>query len=136
MRSERLQKGLAFRRDWSGTVLDLGANGRSEIRPRRLYRRCGASVVRRDAVINRMEDLSVQVYKEAISCKITVICEGSKALPTARCGVQDHQGRCWLEASTRHRDAAITDRLNDRCHHESHRMAAALGASWCANASS
>jgi len=78
------QKGLAFRPDWSGTVADLGAKGASEILPCRLYRRCGASVVRRDAVINRMEDLSVQVCKEAISCKVTIVCEGGKALPTAR----------------------------------------------------
>jgi hypothetical protein len=78
------------RKDWHsaaiGAVLSvrLGRQGRSEILPCRLYRRCGASVVRRDAVFNRMEDLSVQVCKEAISCKITIVCEGSKTLPTAR----------------------------------------------------
>src|SRR5262249_34425639 len=122
------QKGLAFGRDWSGTVSDLGAKGCSEILPCRLYRRRGASVVRRNAVINRMEDLSVQVCKEATICKVTIVCEGGKALPPARRGRQDHQGRCWLEASARHRDAAITDGYNDRRHHEGDRMAAALGA--------
>jgi hypothetical protein len=73
-----------------------------------------------------MEDLSVQVCKEAIICKVTIV---SKALPTARWGGQDNQGRCWLEASARHRDAAIsTDGCNDRRHHEGDLMAAALGA--------
>ena len=61
----RLQKGLAFDRDWSGTVVRLGRQGRFEILPRRLDRRCGASVVRRDAVMNRMEDLNVKVGQEA-----------------------------------------------------------------------
>ena len=46
--------------------LVLGAFGRSEILPRRPGGRCGASVVRRDAAINRTEDLDVKVYQEAI----------------------------------------------------------------------
>jgi hypothetical protein len=68
----------ACRKDWHsaaiGAVLlsNLGRQGRSEILPRRLDRRCGASVVRRDAVINRMEDLNVKVCQEA--CKIAIVC--------------------------------------------------------------
>jgi hypothetical protein len=68
----------ACRKDWHsaaiGAVLlsNLGRQGRSEILPRRRYRRCGASVVRRDAVINRMEDLNVKVCQEA--AKIAIVC--------------------------------------------------------------
>src|SRR6516225_8622783 len=81
------QKGLAFRGDWSATVVRLGRQGRSEILPRRLVRRCGASVVRRHAVMSRMEDLNVKICQEAITYKvitdkIAVVSEGSKALPT------------------------------------------------------
>jgi hypothetical protein len=61
---------LAFGRDWSGTVVQSGAP--TEILPHRLDRRRGASVVRRDAVLNRMEDLNVKVCQEA--CKIAIVC--------------------------------------------------------------
>jgi len=82
-----LQKGLAFGCDWSGTVVRLGCQGRSEILPRRLVRRRGASVVRRDAVMSRMEDLNVKICQEAIickiiTCKIAVVSEGGEALST------------------------------------------------------
>jgi hypothetical protein len=40
-----IQKGLAFGRDWSGTVDNSGRRGRFEILPRRLVGRGGASVV-------------------------------------------------------------------------------------------
>jgi Protein of unknown function (DUF3489) len=46
-----IQKGLAFGRDWSGSVVNSGRCGRSEILPRRLDGRGGASVVRRDAAL-------------------------------------------------------------------------------------
>jgi len=46
-----IQKGLAFGRDWSGSVVNSGALRRSEILPRRLHGRGGASVVRRDAAL-------------------------------------------------------------------------------------
>ena len=65
-----IQKGLAFGRDWSGTVVNSGRQGRSEILPRRLVGRGGASVVRRDAARNRTEDLNVKVCDEAISGRI------------------------------------------------------------------
>jgi hypothetical protein len=84
---------VACRKDWHsaaiGAVLssDLGAKGAFEILPRRLVRRCGASVVRRDAVISRIEDLNVKICQEAITCKtitckIATVGEGGKALPT------------------------------------------------------
>src|SRR5262249_20049505 len=73
--------------------------------------------------MNRMEDLNVQVCPEAITCKSAIVSEGGKALRA-----KDQQGRCWLEASARHRDASIADRHHDRRHHESHWMAAAFGA--------
>ena len=63
----------ACRKDWYsaaiGAVLssDLGAKGAPRSCPARLYRRCGASVVRRDAVMNRMEDLNVKICQEAIT---------------------------------------------------------------------
>src|SRR6516165_6005886 len=99
----------ARRKDWhsaaTGAVLsaDLGAKGASEILPCRLDRRCGASVVRRDAVMNRIEDLNVKICQEAITCKIiacknTIVGEGGKALPTVCREVQNPQGRYSLEA--------------------------------------
>jgi hypothetical protein len=64
------------RKDWhssaNGAVLwpILGADWHLEILPRRLDRRGGASVVRREAVINRTEDLDVKICEEAINHKI------------------------------------------------------------------
>lgn len=43
---------------------------RSESLPRRRHGRDGASVVRRDAAINRTEDLNVKSYEATISCII------------------------------------------------------------------
>jgi hypothetical protein len=61
-----IQKGLAFLRKQSGTLLSSGLVTCSGILPRRLHRRGGASVVRRNAAMNRMEDLDVTAYEEAI----------------------------------------------------------------------
>jgi hypothetical protein len=47
---------------------------RSEILPRRPYGRDGASVVRRDAAINRTEDLNVEVCEATNSCIIRNAC--------------------------------------------------------------
>jgi hypothetical protein len=69
-----IQKGLAFGRDSSGTVVNSGRQGRSEILPRRPDGRGGASAVRRDAAIDRTEDLDVKVCEEAISCVIGRAC--------------------------------------------------------------
>jgi hypothetical protein len=52
------------------------------ILPRRLHRRGGASVVRRNAALNRTEDLYVTVYEEAIFGVIDDACSCCKALAT------------------------------------------------------
>jgi hypothetical protein len=62
-----IQKGLAFIGDWSGTVVKSGRHERPGILPRRLVGRGGASVVRRNAAINRMEDSDAKVFKEAFA---------------------------------------------------------------------
>jgi hypothetical protein len=70
---------MAPRKDWQsaakGAVLSEipGASGRSEILPCRLDRRGGASVVRREAVINLTEDLNVKVHEEAVTLKICIV---------------------------------------------------------------
>ena len=60
-----IQKGLAFVRHWSGSVLSFRALRRSGILPRRLSGRGGASVVRRDAAMNRTEIPMSKVRQEA-----------------------------------------------------------------------
>jgi hypothetical protein len=77
-----LQKGLAIGRERSGSVLEFGRYGRSEILPRRLDRRGGASVVRRDVGINRMEDLNVKACKEATN--YDAICSRCEAVEADR----------------------------------------------------
>jgi hypothetical protein len=62
-----IQKGLAFIGDWSGTVVKSGPHERPGILPRRLVGRGGASVVRRNAAITRMEDSDAKVFKEAFA---------------------------------------------------------------------
>ena len=61
------QKGLALARDWSGTVAHSGKQRRPEILPRWLRGRRGASVVRRDAAINRRIS-NVKGCEEIIIC--------------------------------------------------------------------
>jgi hypothetical protein len=67
------QKGLAISCKRSGTIGNSGRLRRSEILPRRLDRRGGASVVRREAVISVTEDLNVKVCEEAITLKIPIV---------------------------------------------------------------
>jgi len=76
-----IQKGLAFLREQSGTLVSSGLLC-SGILPRRLYRRGGASVVRRNAAMNRTEDLNVTVYEEATFGVIDDACSCCKALAT------------------------------------------------------
>ena len=60
------QKGLAFGRDWSGTVpSDLGAKGAPRSCPAGLIADAGLRWCDGDAVTNRMEDLNVKVGQEA-----------------------------------------------------------------------
>src|SRR5438874_5687969 len=61
------QKGLAFGRDWSGTVANSGRQRCPEILPRRLVGRDGASMVRRDSASMRTKDLHDKVRKEAFN---------------------------------------------------------------------
>ena len=65
-----IRKGLAFLRKQSGTVVSSGLVSCSGILPRRLHRRGGASVVRRNAALNRTEDLNVKDCQEATICVI------------------------------------------------------------------
>ena len=58
-----IQKELAFGRHWSSTVVKSARHERPGILPRRLVGRGGASVVRRNAAINRMEDSDAKVCK-------------------------------------------------------------------------
>ena len=60
-----IKKGLAFIGDWSGTVVKSGPHERPGILPRRLVGPGGASAVRRNAAINRMEDSDATICKEA-----------------------------------------------------------------------
>jgi hypothetical protein len=62
-----IQKGLASIDNWSGTVVKSGPHERPGILPRRLVGRGGASVVRPNAAINRMEDSDAKVFKEAFA---------------------------------------------------------------------
>jgi hypothetical protein len=61
-------KGLAFLLEQSGTLVSSGPLTCSGILPRRLHRLRGASVVRRNAALNRTEDPNVTVYEEATFC--------------------------------------------------------------------
>ena len=61
-----IQKGLAFGRDWSGTVVTPGSRSAPEILPRRRFGLGGASVVRRHAANYRTEDLNGKACEEAI----------------------------------------------------------------------
>ncbi len=85
-------------------------------------------MVRRDAAINRTEDLNVKVCEEATSCVIGSACICRKALATGRWRSQEQESRSWLKAISRHRDAAITHGGNDCRDDEGDRLAAALGA--------
>ena len=66
-------------------------------------------MVRRDAASNRTEDLNVKVCEEVISTldNVLLCC---KALVADHWRRQEQKARSWLEAISRHRDAAIGDR--------------------------
>jgi hypothetical protein len=80
--NKTIQKGLAFGSIWSGSVCHSGRRWRSEILPRRPDGRGGASVVRRDAAINRTEDLDVKV-SQAITSASTHASDGRNAVAPA-----------------------------------------------------
>jgi hypothetical protein len=118
--------------DWTsaakGAVLvsTLSASRRSEILPRRRDRRSGASVVRHDAAINRMEDLNVKVCKEAITSKIGAIGQGRKGFDRRRSRFQDEETQPKLKAIAGHRDAAIIKRRDNHRNDESYGVAETL----------
>ena len=89
-----IQKGLAFIGDWSGTVVKSGPHERPGILPRRLVGRGGASVVRRNAAINRMEDSNAKVFKEALAQIDSGEGDDCKAFtdPAGLAGTHDHYG--------------------------------------------
>jgi hypothetical protein len=148
-----MQRGLAFRRDWSGTAVNPGRRERPEILPRRLHRCGGASVVRREPQ-NRMEDLNVKVCEEAPRCPLARACfcckarsDGGRlqdeeangcsigiASPDPKGGAngrprfQDQECRSWLEAIARAGDVAIARGSDDCSDDTPHRVAATLGA--------
>jgi hypothetical protein len=80
---------------------------RSEILPRRPHGRDGASVVRRDAAMNRTEDLNVKICEATTSCIIRSVCTALKLCATNRWRPQDQEGGADLKAVSRHRDVAI-----------------------------
>jgi hypothetical protein len=84
MSNNIMQNGLAFDRQQSGTVASSGRSGRPEILPHRLHGRDGASVVRRDAAMNRTEDLNVKVREATNSCIIRSVCSVLKSCATGR----------------------------------------------------
>src|SRR5260221_12314825 len=105
-----IQKRLAFGRDWSGSVVNSGRGGRSEILPRRPDGRDGASVVRRRRRFNRTEDLDVKVSKVSKEALSSLIRSGwwcSKTLATDQDRSQRQKRRSWLKAIARHYHAAI-----------------------------
>src|SRR5258708_7890680 len=120
-----IQKGLAFGRDWSGSVVNSGRWGRSGILPRRPDGRGGASVVRCRRRFNRTEDLDVKVSKEALSSAIrSGWC--SKGPATGHGRPQGQERRTGLEAIARHCHAAITRGGDDFRHDAGDWLAAAL----------
>jgi hypothetical protein len=69
-----IQKRLAFDRDWSATCAHSRPKRRPEIPPRWLYRRCGASVVRRDAAsTERRISMSTVAKKSSPASKLPVV---------------------------------------------------------------
>jgi hypothetical protein len=78
--------------------------------------------------MNRTEDLNVKVCEEAAGCVIDNACSCRKARSIDHRQCEEPQGRFWLEAISRHRDAAVADWDDDRGDYEGNGLAAALGA--------
>jgi hypothetical protein len=85
-------------------------------------------VVRRDAAMNRTEDLNVKICEATTSCIIHCICTARKLCAIDRWRPQDQDGRAELEAVSRHRYAAILLGVNDCRDDEGHRLAATFRA--------
>ena len=119
-----VQKGLAFGRDWSGTVVNPGSRSAPrDPAPPALGPRWGfGGAARRGA--NRTEDLSGKVFEEVIE-------RSADACACYKVNIPDHrrageqETRCF-EAIARHYDVAITFRRNCCRHDGRHRLAATL----------
>ena len=84
-------------------------------------------MVRRDAAsTERRISMSKSAKKSSPASKLPVV--AAKPSLTARWRYQEHESRPWLQAISRHRDAAITHGGNDCRDDEDHGLAAALGA--------
>jgi hypothetical protein len=81
---------------------------------------------RRDAAMNRTEDLNVKVCEEANGYIIGDVWSCREARRPDRCRVREQEGRSWVEAISRHRDAAVTHWGNDCGDDEGNRLAAAV----------
>ncbi len=79
-----IQKGLAFLRKQSGTLVSSGLLMCSGILPRWVNGRSGASAVRRDAAMNRMEDLNAKACDEASISVTEYACPTHKDLAIDR----------------------------------------------------
>src|SRR5262249_29165840 len=81
-----IQKGLAFSCDWSGTVLNLGRRGRSEILPRRPAGRSGASVVaaRRRQQTERRISMSTAAKSNSGAKRKRTVASSATPVPTPK----------------------------------------------------
>src|SRR5262249_26487400 len=123
-----MPKGLAFGRDWIGTVFQFSAPWalRDPAPPASWPRRGfgGAARCRH----NRTEDLNGKIRKEASCFIIQCDCHGRETLATSDLSAEHRRSGIWLEANACHRDAAVTHRRNHCSHDGGHGLAAALGA--------
>src|SRR5215204_5213460 len=112
----------------------LGAEGAPRSCPAGFLAEVGLRWWRREAVMNRMEDLNVEVREVKICQKAIGYvlqcdhCFGRKARGIDPCQGEGTGGRSRLEAIAGDRVAAIPFRSDHRGHDEGHRLAATLGA--------
>jgi len=77
-----IQKGLAFGRDWSSSVVNSGRRGAPRSCPAGLMAEVGLRWCGANAAIHRTEDLDVKICEEAVSCLIGGACSCCKTLAT------------------------------------------------------
>jgi len=105
----------------------------SGILPRRLLRRGGASVVRHDAAMNRMEIPDAKPCKETV-CKEVLSQVQACASQNKACAARSRPFRRWkegrggLQAIARDRDVAVIGGNDDRRDDAGDRLATAFGA--------
>jgi hypothetical protein len=84
------------------------AKGAPRSCPAGLVAEVGLRWWRRDAAMNRTEDLNVKVCEEANGYIIGDVWSCREARRPDRCRFREQEGRSWLEAISRHRDAEVT----------------------------